>query len=65
MVEKSYEVEIIEEIFPIEGNIVTTKLLTKSPQAKTYQEIFCGGDLGVIFTINAKTHQRVAAWNIG
>jgi hypothetical protein len=27
--------------------------------------MFYGGEFGVIFTINVKTHLRVSAWNIG
>lgn len=65
LIEKDYEVELIEEIFPIEGMIVATKLLTKTHQGRPYQEMFYGGEFGVIFTINVKTHLRVSAWNIG
>lgn len=37
LIEKDYEVELIEEIFPIEGTIAATKLLTKTHQGRSYQ----------------------------
>ena len=55
---------MIDEMFTLDGKIMTSSLLTRNFN-QNGQEIYYGGELGIVHTINTHTHKKTATWNIG
>lgn len=55
---------MIEEMFTLDGKIMTSSLLNRNFN-QVAQEIYYGGELGIVHTINTKSHKKTSTWNIG